>query len=65
VWTEYQIFIRVQSYIAKLISGMERSVSARDVELVSEPCRVRSVSMLVDALCQHVSMDCKQTVELV
>ncbi|KAM0845161.1 hypothetical protein ACQ4PT_056571 [Festuca glaucescens] len=39
---------------------MERSVLAQDVELVVEPSFVRSVSLLVDALRQHVSMSCKQ-----
>ena len=62
--TEYQIFVRVQPYIAKLNNGMERSVLAQDVVLVVEPCLVCSVSLLVDALHQHVSMGCKQTAQL-
>ncbi|KAM0827327.1 hypothetical protein ACQ4PT_068267 [Festuca glaucescens] len=43
---------------------MERSVLAQDVVLVVEPCLVRYVSLLVDALRQHVSMGFKQTAEL-
>ncbi|KAM0824178.1 hypothetical protein ACQ4PT_070379 [Festuca glaucescens] len=43
---------------------MERSVLAQDVVLVVDPCLVHSVSLLVDALRQHVTMGCKQTAKL-